>query len=341
MQMLTGNIPLPLVSVVIPTYNSAQLVGEALKSVIHQTYSHHEIIVVDDGSTDNTKDVLRLFGDRIQYIHQENLGPSAARNAGIRAAEGEYICFLDADDLWLPTKLEVQVSFMERREDIGLVFSDHEEFDSTGVVLESFLAAKSFYSEIISSEPIKDAFIKLAMENFISTPTVMVRSQCFKKTGLFDETLKSVEDRDLWFRMSAYFQIACLPVVLCRRRLHGFNISSDQEQSMTGRIKTLEKNLRAFPKLASPEVWHRQLADFYCSLCYIRLAQNHRTKATKAGFKSLMHGVRHVIAGGPSNASPWMFAIGSIPATLLGAKLSKSLWRTKKLFWSKRREQIP
>src|SRR3990172_2985097 len=147
MQMPTGNMPLPLVSVVIPTYNSAQFIGEAVRSVLEQTYSHHEVIVVDDGSTDNSEDVLRLFGERIQYIHQENRGPSAARNGGIRLAKGDYICFLDADDLWLPGELEVQVSFMGCHKDVGLVLSDHGEDDSTGIVSESFLGAKSFHYE--------------------------------------------------------------------------------------------------------------------------------------------------------------------------------------------------
>jgi len=327
MQKPTGNMPLPLVSVVIPTYNSAQFVGDAVKSVLEQTYSRHEIIVVDDGSTDNTKEVLQLFGERIQYIHQENRGPSAARNTGIRLAKGAYICFLDADDLWLPGKLEVQVSFMERHKDVGLVLSDHEEFDSTGIVSESFLGAKSFHSEIVSAEPIKEAFMKLVVENFISTPTAMIRSRCFEKSGLFDETLKSVEDRDLWLRVSAHFKIACLPIVFCRRRLHGSNISQEQEHSTAGRIKTLEKNRSSFPHLAPRAVWHRELGNAYCRLAYFRLQNNQRTKGLLAGLKSLAHGVGEILAGGSPVSYQWALGIGSILSALMGWRASKSLWR--------------
>ena len=327
MQMPTGNMPLPLVSVVIPTYNSAQFIGEAVRSVLEQTYSHHEVIVVDDGSTDNSEDVLRLFGERIQYIHQENRGPSAARNGGIRLAKGDYICFLDADDLWLPGKLEVQVSFMERHKDLGVVFSDHEEFDSTGIVSESFIAAKNAYSEIVSSEPIKEAFMKLVMENFISTPTVMIRSCCFEKSGLFDETLKSVEDRDQWLRISAHFKIACLPAVVCKRRLHVANISREQEHSTAGRIKTLEKNRSSFPHLAPRAVWHCELGNAYCRLAYFRLQNNQRTKGLLAGLKSLAHGVGEILAGGSPVSYQWALGIGSILSALMGWRASKSLWR--------------
>ena len=96
----------PLVSVIIPTYNSAGYIEEALESVFEQTLQDFEIIVVDDGSTDGTGEVLRKYGDRIRYIYQENNGPASARNGGIRVARGEYIAFLDADDLWVSTKLE-------------------------------------------------------------------------------------------------------------------------------------------------------------------------------------------------------------------------------------------
>lgn len=320
--------PSPSASVIIPTYNSAEFLTQAVQSILDQTYRNFEVIVVDDGSTDGTENFLRPFDGRIQYLYQENRGPSAARNAGITAAKGEYICFLDADDLWLPRKLQLQVSFMEGHRDVGLIFSDHEEFDSTGIVLESFLAVKSFYTDLISSQPIKEAFRKLAVENFISTPTVMIRSECFKKTGLFDESLKSVEDRDLWLRMSAYFKIACLPIVVCRRRLHSFNISGEREHSITGRIKVLEKNRQSFPHLAPPAIWHRELGNAYCRLSYFRLANNQRAKALSAGLKSLAHAVKEILAGGSLNSYPWALGIGSIPAALMGWRVSRYLWRT-------------
>src|SRR5262249_40573327 len=154
-----------LLSVVIPTYNSDCFVAQAVQSVLDQTYHHREILVVDDGSIDKTKDILSKFGNSIRYLYQENRGPSAARNMGIKAARGEYVCFLDADDVWTPGKLELQLAFMEQNPTIGLVFADHEEFNTEGVVLKSFLGEKSFRNDLVLRQPIPNAFMMLVIEN--------------------------------------------------------------------------------------------------------------------------------------------------------------------------------
>jgi hypothetical protein len=148
-----------------------------------------------------------------------------------------------------------------------------------------------------------------------------------EKSGLFDETLRSVEDRDLWLRISAHCKIACLPTVFCRRRLHGSNISREQEHSITGRIKTLEKNRRSFPHLAPRALWHRELGNAYCRLSYFHLQKNERAKALPAGLKSLAHGVGAMLAGGSPVSYNWALGIGSILTALLGWKASRSLWR--------------
>ncbi len=111
---------MPKVSVIIPTYNRAHFLCEALDSALSQTFKDFEIIIVDDGSTDNTKQVLEKYGSRIYYIYQENKGRAEARNTGIRRAKGEHIAFLDDDDIWLPNKLEKQVFFLDARPDIGI-----------------------------------------------------------------------------------------------------------------------------------------------------------------------------------------------------------------------------
>ncbi len=221
--------PASLVSVVIPTYNSGRFIAQAIRSVLGQTYARYEVIVVDDGSTDETKDVLREFDGHSRYLYQDNRGPSAARNAGIRLARGEYICFLDADDIWAPNKLEVQLTFMEQHPDIGLVFSDEEEVSAEGDIRPSLLAQSRFYSDLVSQKPLQDAFRKLLIENCIPTSTVMVRKACFAKAGLFDESLMVVEDRDMWLRIAADFGIACLPLILGKKREHQRNISANSE----------------------------------------------------------------------------------------------------------------
>ena len=128
-----------LVSVIIPTYNSGPFVTETIDSVLCQTHPHREIIVVDDGSTDDTPARVRHYGSKISYIRQSNAGVGAARNIGIRAASGDYLAFLDSDDLWLPEKLEVQLAVAARYPDSGLIACDGEYFDGTTTLARHLL----------------------------------------------------------------------------------------------------------------------------------------------------------------------------------------------------------
>jgi hypothetical protein len=193
----------------------------------------------------------------------------------------------------------------------------------------SFLDEKkeTFGESFLTEVPIENAFLKLIHENFISTPTVMVRKQCFETTGLFDESLWSVEDRDLWLRITANFNLACLPRVLCKRRIHESNISGQSELTVRSRIKVLEKNWRNFPFLVPTEIWHGKLAEHYCQIGYVLLQRGLRRKALKAGFTSLAHAFREMInKKGPPSYS-WGLGISLIPAALLGWQFSRLLFR--------------
>ena len=319
----------PLVSVIIPSYNAEQFIGQAIESVMAQTYPSYEMIVVDDGSTDKTKEILKEFDGQIRCVHQENRGPSAARNAGIEIAQGTYICFLDADDLWTPDKLEAQVEFLERHPDIALVFSDHQDFKSGNVDPRSYLDAKkeTFGEVLVTEKPLQEAFLKLIQENFISTPTVMVRKRCLEKTGLFDENLWSVEDRDLWLRMAAHFQLACLPRIFCQRRVHQSNISRQSELTLHGRTNVLEKNRRAFPLLVPSEIWDGELANHYCQLGYLLLQKGEQKRALQAGITSVAYALRQVTKSRTLSAYPWSLGLGLIPASLLGWQFSRFLFQ--------------
>ena len=124
----------PKISIIIPTFNCGDFIYRTIESVFAQTYKNYEIIIVDDGSTDSTKDKIDLISKKgipINYIYQANAGPAAARNTGIRNAAGEYITFLDADDFWIPEKLELQVDVLERESDIGLVYGDVKNYDGS------------------------------------------------------------------------------------------------------------------------------------------------------------------------------------------------------------------
>ena len=125
---------MPEISVIVPTYNYAHFIGDCLDSIFAQTYKDFEVIVIDDGSTDDTARVLEKYKGEIRYIYQENKGLPAARNTGIKAAQGEYLAFLDSDDLWLPEKLGEQVLFLRNEADMGIIFSDASAFNEKGVI---------------------------------------------------------------------------------------------------------------------------------------------------------------------------------------------------------------
>jgi glycosyltransferase involved in cell wall biosynthesis len=318
----------PLVSVIIPAYNAADYIGQALQSVFDQTYPHYEIIVVDDGSTDNTKTVLENYGSSIRYVYQQNGGPAQARNAGILAAKGDLVCFLDADDLWMRDKLEVQLDFMKSHPEIGLVCSDHEDFEGEETICNSFLGSKQFLKQIASEIPIYEAFRKLVIENFVSTSTVMVKKPCLDKVGPFDRNLPPVEDRDMWLRIAAHFPIACLPRIVCRKRAHAGNISRDAEKTLRARIIIWEQKCRGFPHLVPASVLNRLLADAYLHYGYVLLNQNRRKEAREAAWKGLVNGFRSidlVAANEPVTGYRWRFGIGLIPLTFLPPSFLHSL----------------
>jgi glycosyltransferase involved in cell wall biosynthesis len=184
-----------LVSVVIPTFNSAGFLVQAIQSVLAQTYQDFEIIVVDDASTDNTESAIQRFGNRVSYIRQESGGPSAARNRGILQSRGELIAFLDADDLWRPTKLARQVEYMAQHSEAVLVYTDFTRGPEPGSNNQSRLQAFQQRNPV-------SAFQGLLLENFIATSTVMVRRSALATSGLFDPALRGSEDLDLWLRLA-------------------------------------------------------------------------------------------------------------------------------------------
>ena len=225
------------VSVIIPTFNRASMLQEAVASVLAQDYDRFELIVVDDGSTDNTEEVLAAFPD-ISLVQQRNLGVSAARNAGIQRASGELIAFLDSDDLWLPQKLSVQVAFFQKHP-TALICQTEEIWKKNG---------RRIYPKnrhIKQSGMIFERAVALCL---VSPSAVMMRKALFDTVGLFDETLPACEDYDLWLRISCRFPIHLIdtPLVIKRGGHH------DQLSNTPGldrfRIRALKKILDAPPE---------------------------------------------------------------------------------------------
>ena len=224
----------PIVSVIITTYNRGYLIDKAINSVLNQTYQDYEIIIVDDGSTDNTKEVVKGFIDsRINYIfYADNLGVSAARNTGIKASQGEYIALLDSDDEWLPEKLEKQVVILQNESfEVGVVCSWQFNINANGeYICRRHLPKKggNIYEDLLYTNP-------------ISAPTLLIRKECFEKVGLFDDLLNGQEDWDMWIRISKYYEFALIKIPLLKYRLHPNQISKNLEAKIITAKRILVK----------------------------------------------------------------------------------------------------
>lgn len=233
---------MPTVSVIIPTYNCAKYIAQAIESVLAQTYSDYEIIVVDDGSTDDTAAVLRPYRDRINYIWQENKKLPAARNAGIAASSGAYLAFLDSDDQFLPDKLTVQTRCLDERPDVGLVASGYQYVDEAGHLLaedKPWLGRPAITLESI-------LFGGLAPVH-----AVLLRRDWFEQVGGFDEQFAYCEDMDLWYRLAlSGCPMVWEPAVVCHYRLHAYNMSRSPETHFLYLRRALDK---AFPDPRMPE----------------------------------------------------------------------------------------
>ncbi|MDI6788821.1 MAG: glycosyltransferase, partial [Planctomycetota bacterium] len=222
----------PVVSVIIPTYNSDKYLAEAIESALDQTYKNLEIIVVDDGSTDNTRELVKQYESKIHYIYQENQERSAARNTGIKYSRGKYLQFLDADDIILPEKLELQVDFLENNLDYAVVYSDirsFNDFDRTKLTPKNC----KFYSGNILKELLRD--------NFISVHPALIRRLCIDKVGLFQVRFNLCEDWDFWLRVAyAGYKFYYMDKVLALYRWHGDNTCSDYLKLARARLEVIK-----------------------------------------------------------------------------------------------------
>lgn len=198
---------MPSVSVIIPTYNRCDFVREAMASVLAQTFQDFELIVVDDGSTDGTADVVREF-PRIRYLSQENRGVSAARNVGVALSRGELIAFLDSDDLWQPQKLATQVAFFAMRPDAHICQTE-EVWLRNGVRVNPRNKHR---------KPSGDIFAASLHLCLVSPSAVMMRRELFDHMGGFDEELPACEDYDLWLRISAHNPVHLIDEALVIKR---------------------------------------------------------------------------------------------------------------------------
>lgn len=187
---------MPRVSVIVPTYNCAEFLGRALDSAFAQTYLDYEVIVADDGSTDDTRELVARDSRPLIYAYQQNRGLSAARNLAISKASGEFLAYLDSDDMWFPNRLQKQVEFMDANPDCGLVHSEVTVIDECDAVIH-----ERFKKE--ANRPILRGHCAMAMLRTASmhVPSVLERTRCFRQAGPFDERLRSAEDYLHWLQV--------------------------------------------------------------------------------------------------------------------------------------------
>jgi glycosyltransferase involved in cell wall biosynthesis len=229
----------PIVSVIMPCWNRERFVADAIRSVLAQTFADFELIVVDDGSTDGSREVVASFSDaRLHCLHREHRGISAAMNAGLAAARGRYLARLDSDDAWLPDLLETQVAVLDARPEIGLVYSRAECTDTDWKPLGmTWGYPLRFPNETLRSMVYNDCTCNI---------TVVCRRECFDRAGNFDERLETSEDLDMWLRVARHDQFAFTDRVLARVRLHGGSITGGIS---AGRDEQMERRALVFDKL--------------------------------------------------------------------------------------------
>ncbi len=217
----------PLVSVIMPAFNTAAYIAESVNSVLDQDYPGIELIVVDDGSTDGTVEILRGYGDRLTLLTQQNQGAAVARNTGIAAAQGDFIAFIDSDDVWLPGKLTAQVLYMQQHPEIGLVHTDFLAWkpDANGQFAPPHTLADPPVpvTEVPEIVPEGSGWVynQLLMESLPHTITVMMRRELVEQVGPFDPQLKRGQDYDYWIRASRLTEYRQLDRVTALYRLHG------------------------------------------------------------------------------------------------------------------------
>lgn len=288
--------PQPLISIVVPTYNCSRFVAQAVESALAQTYSPIEVIVVDDGSTDDTREKLEPFQSRIRYRYQTNGGVSTARNRGIKEARGELIAFLDADDVWLPEKLMKQWESLQAQPECPLIHTDIYHLQEP--------AGERIRAQDQRERLVGSCYLQLFWRNAITTSSVLVRRSCLEEVGLFDEEIRgaSTEDKDLWLRIARSHPFAYIGEPLVVYRLHETNGTGQQCKMAEDEHFVLAKALKSDPDLQftlGRNRVRRWMSDLAFQAGYGNIDRGDLRRARKY--------FRAAIAQGPMSPRNWAF----------------------------------
>jgi len=286
--------PDKLVSIIIPCYNQGRFLGEAIESALQQSYRHFEVIVVDDGSTDSTPDVVARHPEVLR-IWQENRGVSAARNTGLRASRGRYLVFLDGDDRLLPHALEIGMKQLEKHVECAMVFGRHRRIAADGSSLST------------TEYPVveKDYYCQLLISNYIQTPsTAMFRRPVFERIKGFDPLISFAEDYDLYLRIAREFPIVGHKEIVAEYRRHGAN-ASENRISMSKACLSVLRSQKSYvqgnrvwkeARQRGLRIYRRQWAEMFLSKGRARLRKDRESESSVADLLLLL---RYTFEVGP------------------------------------------
>lgn len=313
----------PLISVIVPAYNMEQFTVLTVQSLLSQTYSPLEIIVVDDGSSDGT--VARLeaaFGDRIRLLKQNNAGACGARNKGFAVSRGELIAFLDCDDLWEPDKARRCVEYFRGNPEVAMVYSHAYWIDAAGKII----GPRHF-----KPRPSGRIFDSLVLEDHVVNSTPLIRRAALEQTGLWDEKIFTTADWDLWLRLADRFAVGFIPRVLSRTRIASYYNSRNIDKTRRETLYLLDQYRSRLP----PERYDLALANMHFYLSRLHAANNDFTSARL----EIKHACRLAPARAFFRRALWLYRLGK-PANLVLSRL----WQCYTLLscrWHRWREGQP
>ncbi len=305
------------VSIIIPTYNREEYLPTAIDSILNQTYNNYEIIVIDDGSTDSTKEIITdycsKYPGKIISLFQQNSGPTIARNKGIKTATGHLIAFLDSDDLYEPTKLEDQVAIFKESPGLAFVYTGYNTIDANGSITRS-----------IYPDPIFQGYIykKLWLcSNEISGGTIMVSKTNLEKVGLFSEALQGAENLDLRLKLAKLGDVRYSDKLLYNYRRHESNLTSQTALMSENRLAVIQSHLGKHGK-NNHKLWLKVMSGFYFDNSTILFGKGEFREARKLLTKAIkLH---------PLSAQTWVLYF----RCFLGAKINHIITTGKKLLAS-------
>lgn len=272
----------PIISVIIPTFNSGSFLLTAIQSVIDQAIRDVEIIVVDDGSTDGTDEILQKskYGHEISYFKQANQGPASARNLGLEHASGEYVFFLDSDDYLLPDILAIQSSFLDQHPQVGVVYSNGYRVGKR--LFNRRIKVPMLVTGDVRKDPSADMIDLLIPRNCFPIDVAMVRRSVFRVISGFDQSLSACEDWDMWLRIASQYPVGRVPIPLANYRVHATSKigREDAQVFLYGNLRAIERAAIREPARLGP-LKNRRMANCYAQVAGIYAQKQKWVEARK------------------------------------------------------------